>query len=46
MNGYGVFEWLDGRKYVGYHVDDKYEGVGTFYWTDGRKFEGTWRAGK
>jgi len=32
MDGHGVFEWPDGRKYEGEYSDDKKEGQGTFYW--------------
>ena len=46
MEGYGVFEWPDGRKYEGEYKDDKKEGYGTFYWPDGRKYTGAWLNGK
>ena len=42
MEGRGVFEWPDGRKYEGEYIDDKKEGEGIFYWPDGRKYEGEW----
>ena len=42
MEGYGVFEWPDGRKYEGEYIDDLKEGQGTFYWPDGRKYTGAW----
>jgi hypothetical protein len=32
MEGPGVFQWPDGRKYEGNYVDDKKEGHGTFHW--------------
>ena len=32
MEGTGIFEWPDGRKYNGEYVDDKKEGMGTFHW--------------
>lgn len=46
MEGKGVFEWPDGRKYDGEYFDDKKEGMGTFYWPDQRKYEGQWKNGK
>ena len=42
MEGYGVFEWPDGRKYEGEYKYDLKEGHGTFYWPDGRKYTGAW----
>ena len=32
MEGKGLFEWLDGRKYEGEYSDDKKHGYGTFTW--------------
>ena len=48
MEGKGIFEWPDGRKYDGNYVDDLKSGVGTFYWPgpDKRKYEGHWLKGK
>jgi hypothetical protein len=40
MEGRGVFEWPDGRKYEGEYRDDKKEGKGIFYWPDGRMYDG------
>lgn len=30
MNGYGEFEWPDGRKYFGQYFEDKKHGIGIF----------------
>lgn len=46
MEGRGVFEWPDGRKYEGQYVDDKKEGQGNFFWPDGRVYQGGWKNGK
>jgi len=46
MNGHGIFELADGRKYDGNYTDDKKEGHGKFTWPDGRKYEGNWFNGK
>ena len=46
MDGKGVFDWPDGRKYEGDYLEDKKHGLGTFYWPDGRKYTGSWFNGK
>jgi len=46
MEGKGVFNWPDGRKYEGSYIDDKKEGLGIFYWPDGRRYDGQWMNGK
>lgn len=46
MDGYGVFTWADGRKYVGEYFEDKKHGYGTFYWADGKCYKGNWANGK
>ena len=46
MSGYGVFEWLDGKKFEGEYLDDKKHGNGRFRWSDGRMYTGTWVNGK
>ena len=28
MHGYGEFKWSDGKKYIGYYINDKKEGFG------------------
>lgn len=44
--GPGVFNYQDGRKYVGNYVNDKPEGEGTFYDSKGNvQFQGIWHAG-
>jgi hypothetical protein len=30
MEGHAIFEWPDGRKYIGQYVNDKKEGNGIF----------------
>ena len=46
MNGKGVFEWPDGRKYEGEYKNDKKEGHGVFTWPDGRQYDGNWKNGR
>jgi hypothetical protein len=46
MEGYGVYQWRDGRKYEGAYKEDKKHGFGIYYWADGRKYEGYWAQGK
>jgi len=45
-NGYGVFRWKDGQKYVGTFKSGQRHGKGTNFWSDKRKYEGTWINGK
>jgi len=42
MEGVGIFEWPDGRKYEGEYLDDKKEGYGAFKWPDGKVYQGYW----
>ena len=46
MEGEGIFEWPDGRKYIGEYKNDKKEGHGVFTWNDGRIYDGNWKNGK
>jgi hypothetical protein len=46
MNGFGIFDWPDGRKYEGEYLDDKKHGKGTFRWADNRTYCGTWVNGR
>ena len=56
MDGFGVFEWPDGRKYSqflyllyfrfsGQYKDNEKHGKGIFEWPDRRKFIGEWMNG-
>ena len=40
MNGKGVFNWGDGRKYEGEYKNDLKDGFGVFTWSDGRTYVG------
>lgn len=42
MNGKGVTNWPDGKKYSGEYMDDKKHGYGIFEWNNGKKYEGYW----
>ena len=46
MEGYGTYQWSDGRQYQGQYKDDKKHGFGVYSWTDGRQYEGYWYKGK
>lgn len=41
-NGYGVYRWPDGEKYVGTFKNKLRYGKGTNYWPDGRTYVGVW----
>ena len=43
INGYGIYTWTDGSKYVGEYKDDKRHGLGTFTWADGTKYVGGYK---
>ena len=46
MDGYGVYQWRDGRLYEGQYKEDKKHGYGIYHWADGRRYEGYWAQGK
>ena len=47
MHGYGEFKWADGKKYIGYYINDKKEGFGIYYWLYPlRVYMGFWKNGK
>ncbi len=46
MHGKGVYEWPNGKRYVGEYKNDKKEGTGTYTWPDGREYSGPWKDGK
>ena len=47
MHGYGEFKWADGKKYIGYYINDKKEGFGIYYWSNPlRIYMGFWKNGK
>ena len=45
MDGKGIFEWPDKRRYEGHYVNEKKDGFGIFYWPDGRFYKGYWKDG-
>ena len=44
--GYGVYEWHDGRKYAGYWVNGKQQGIGKYYTNETDFKVGLWEDGK
>lgn len=36
IDGFGTYEWADGRKYEGYWKQNLMHGRGVYKWTDGR----------
>ena len=45
MHGFGIYTWLDGRKYEGeYHMNKKH-GMGTYTYSDGSQYNGSWMNG-
>ena len=42
-NGYGIFTFPDGRKYVGESKDNKKHGQGAFTWASGAEYVGEWK---
>jgi hypothetical protein len=41
LEGYGEFNWPDGRFYKGNWLDDEIDGQGFFKCADGRTYEGS-----
>ena len=46
MEGKGVEEWKDGRKYEGEFKNGIKDGEGTFEWPNGKKYIGSWKNNK
>ena len=46
MDGKGILEWPDGKKYEGDFKDDKRHGTGEFLWKDRTEYIGPWIKGK
>ena len=42
MNGDGIYQWIDGRKYNGQYKLGQKHGNGEFTFADGRVYKGTW----
>jgi hypothetical protein len=45
-NGYGTYNWLDGKKYEGYWKDGTFNGKGTYTFSDGTSRTGIWENNK
>lgn len=45
-DGFSIYEFPDGRKYLGEWRSGMMDGHGTMYYPDGRKYVGSWKAGK
>jgi len=46
MHGTGIFQWKDGKQFIGEYKYDKKEGYGRYIWNSERYFEGYWKDGK
>ena len=46
IDGFGTYEWADGRRYEGQYEFDKKHGYGAYYWPDGKCYDGQWKDGK
>ena len=46
MEGEGVLEYGDGRKYSGQFFNDKKHGFGVYRWPDGVEYSGFWKENK
>ena len=46
MNGFGVYNWKDGRQYEGEFIKDKKHGKGKYKWANGKVYDGMWKDGK
>jgi len=45
-NGYGIYIFSEGSRYVGEYKYGKKNGLGTYTWTNGSKYVGEWKDGK
>eukprot|EP00826_Nyctotherus_ovalis_P040649 TRINITY_DN4026_c0_g1_i4.p1 TRINITY_DN4026_c0_g1~~TRINITY_DN4026_c0_g1_i4.p1 ORF type:complete len:158 (-),score=54.20 TRINITY_DN4026_c0_g1_i4:69-521(-) len=41
-----LYEWPEGRKYLGFYVNDQKEGYGKYLWSSGKQFQGWWHGNK
>ena len=44
-NGFGIFKWESGNKYIGHYTNDERDGIGKMIWTDGSYYIGEWKKG-
>jgi hypothetical protein len=40
LNGYGAYNWFDGRKYYGSWKNNDMHGFGIYIYADGVRFDG------
>ncbi|CDW79131.1 UNKNOWN [Stylonychia lemnae] len=40
MQGFGTYQWKDGKSYTGYMLKNNMDGVGRMTWSDGKQYEG------
>jgi len=45
-NGYGIYIFSEGSRYVGEYKYGKKNGLGTYTWANGSKYVGEWKDGK
>ena len=46
MIHHNIFQWAEGKKYLGFYKNDKKDGFGIHYWPHNRFFIGFWKCGK
>ena len=45
MDGYGIYYFSDGRKYLGEWKNNYMEGFGIYIWNNGKKYYGFFKKG-
>ena len=43
--GFGIFKWASGNRYIGQYKSDERDGIGRMQWTDGSIYIGQWKHG-
>lgn len=46
MSGFGIMTWVDGRRYEGFFLNNKFDQEGKFTFRDGKIYEGGFKNGK
>ena len=46
QEGFGIFKWTSGAKYIGGWINGEMHGYGMYIWADGEKYEGNFEYGE